>query len=656
MHVLTPRSDARSLWQLHPRAVSVSLPSSGPVAGCTMVNSIPQPAVELGIWTLVPGVRIMERPGWGSLLQKEPTHSVHPSGRALLPALGGGRAFRWLLPCPLPPGHVPGAGSLWGWSWLCLSLLKLEMEHALECKPTPTGANVACPTTGAAGGGDIGSGTRDADKTEVGLSLVPDWSFLLALHKQETWSCICTECAWASMPSPLCVESRHSSHPLKQGSSCKPLRGPTFLASPTWKSWLVKQDPPNLESRRVLSGWKVICAKAGGPLTPAQGVGVGGGVGIHFQMGEGGGRAGQPMTGPDGPASQWGISHRSQGSSVALTLPLIYKGRGQITVAGGKSIQNVLLLMHLSPFVLFSLDMSSEPGSSSPGAERRRPRCQISPHCAVGPKPLPTVHNSAHHCPPYDPLQSIQSLAAAAPPSSGPALIDAPGGPAHPGCAGSREPSTSGEIQEEGSHPFMQQSCPPPKKELARPTACTLQLQGAPQPDLRPQQSSQPLQKPAQLCATHGVILQPGWTETHAWQQQDPSEDTSPPLDPQHQPPGPRCSASLLDELLSDTGLLEKAQHFLSTNAQEEGLLATVEAPLGEDDFQALLVMPPGSLGPQESHLPSPFWASFPGMQSHSWEEGQEPATLLGLGGEGKAPRRAVALREGGGSEQGPPD
>lgn len=125
-------------------------------------------------------------------------------------------------------------------------------------------------------------------------------------------------------------------------------------------------------------------------------------------------------------------------------------------------------------------------------------------------------------------------------------------------------------------------------------------------------------QHPAQPRSPHAPILQPEQAETHLWQQQAPSDQlTCPPLHPQPQTSGARGSGSLLDELLSDASLLEKAQPFLSDGTPEEGLWPTLEEPLSDDEFQALLDMLPGSPGPQESLWSSPIQASFPGMPSH---------------------------------------
>lgn len=97
-----------------------------------------------------------------------------------------------------------------------------------------------------------------------------------------------------------------------------------------------------------------------------------------------------------------------------------------------------------------------------------------------------------------------------------------------------------------------------------------------------------------------GDIGLPAPPETDFWQQQATSgEETPPQLEQQPQHSALPGSSSLLDELLSDVDILDKARPFLNVDTEEEELAATLEAPLSEEEFQALLDMLPGSPVPQ---------------------------------------------------------
>ncbi|TKC37245.1 hypothetical protein EI555_009994 [Monodon monoceros] len=58
---------------------------------------------------------------------------------------------------------------------------------------------------------------------------------------------------------------------------------------------------------------------------------------------------------------------------------------------------------------------------------------------------------------------------------------------------------------------------------------------------------------------------------------------------PQPQHSALPCSSNLLDELLLDTDILEKARPFLDVDLEEEEPLGTLSAPLSKEQFQALL-------------------------------------------------------------------
>ncbi|CAM9828712.1 unnamed protein product [Rangifer tarandus platyrhynchus] len=112
-----------------------------------------------------------------------------------------------------------------------------------------------------------------------------------------------------------------------------------------------------------------------------------------------------------------------------------------------------------------------------------------------------------------------------------------------------------------------------------------------------------------------GAILPPLQPETHIRRRPESpvAEGTAPLLEPQPHPPSLPRSTSLLDELLAATGILETQAPSAGdaadardtpwssprAAADEEGVEAILEAPLREEDYQALLDMLPGSPGPR---------------------------------------------------------
>ncbi|CAM9828642.1 unnamed protein product [Rangifer tarandus platyrhynchus] len=112
-----------------------------------------------------------------------------------------------------------------------------------------------------------------------------------------------------------------------------------------------------------------------------------------------------------------------------------------------------------------------------------------------------------------------------------------------------------------------------------------------------------------------GAILPPLQPETHIRRRPESpvAEGTAPLLEPQPHPPSLPRSTSLLDELLAATGILETQAPSAGDAADardtpwsspraavdEEGVEAILEAPLREEDYQALLDMLPGSPGPR---------------------------------------------------------
>ncbi|XP_049566204.1 double homeobox protein 4-like protein 4 [Orcinus orca] len=188
---------------------------------------------------------------------------------------------------------------------------------------------------------------------------------------------------------------------------------------------------------------------------------------------------------------------------------------------------------------------------------------------------LPTVHRSSHRYPPSHAPDSMQSFAAATPVFSPSFLVPE----ASYGCC--------------VGQPLM--------FIMLQPSLAALQRCQNPQPLLATVPwgershaliaSGQPAQ---------GAIWPPAPPETHFWQQQASSgEETSPQLEQQPQRSALTGSSSLLDELLSDVDILDKAGPFLNVDTEEEELAATLEAPLSEEEFNALLDILPGSPVPQ---------------------------------------------------------
>ncbi|CAI9159212.1 unnamed protein product [Rangifer tarandus platyrhynchus] len=118
-----------------------------------------------------------------------------------------------------------------------------------------------------------------------------------------------------------------------------------------------------------------------------------------------------------------------------------------------------------------------------------------------------------------------------------------------------------------------------------------------------------------------GAILPPLQPETHIRRRPESpvAEGTAPLLEPQPHPPSLPRSTSLLDELLAATGILETQAPSAGdaadardtpwssprAAADEEGVEAILEAPLREEDYQALLDMLPGSpaISPSQTRI-----------------------------------------------------
>ncbi|XP_069901483.1 double homeobox protein 4-like protein 2 [Globicephala melas] len=172
---------------------------------------------------------------------------------------------------------------------------------------------------------------------------------------------------------------------------------------------------------------------------------------------------------------------------------------------------------------------------------------------------LPTVHRSSHRYPPSHAPDSMQSLAAATAVFS-PSFL---GPEASYGCC--------------VGQPLMFIMLPP--------SLAALQRCQNPQPLL----ATVPWGERSHALITsgqpaQGAIWPPGPAETHFWQQQASSgEETSPQLEQQPQRSALTGSSSLLDELLSDVAILDKAGPFLNTATEEKVLAATLEAPLSAE-------------------------------------------------------------------------
>ena len=254
---------------------------------------------------------------------------------------------------------------------------------------------------------------------------------------------------------------------------------------------------------------------------------------------------------------------------------------------------------------------------------------------------LSTVPSSSPPLPACNPLRSIQSLAIAAPPlcptcflpwfspaasvgqSPGP-LVVLPTQPVqgkentHPpgtlACHWSTRPTLGGALPP--THPPLL----PPYRGICQEHnehtgMAALPFQDSPQPD--PDNPKQQLQDLAQPGTSHAMqqwgegpqvvtareepqeraVLQPAHTDTHVWQQQVLSaKEPAPAPGQQHQRSAE--TSSLLDELLADAEVQEKAQPFLNGDLQAEEPPGTPEELLSGEEFQALLDMLQCSPGP----------------------------------------------------------
>ncbi|XP_032486525.1 double homeobox protein 4-like protein 4 [Phocoena sinus] len=185
--------------------------------------------------------------------------------------------------------------------------------------------------------------------------------------------------------------------------------------------------------------------------------------------------------------------------------------------------------------------------------------------------PRPTVHRSSHRYPPSHAPDSMKCFAAATPVFFPSFLV----------------PETSYGFCVGQPLMFIM-----PQPSLAALQRCQ---------DPQPLQATVPWGEVSHALITcgqpaQGDIWPPAPSETHFWQQQASSGDeTSPQLDQQPQYSAFPGSSSFLDELLSDVDILDTSGPFLNVDTEEEELAATLEAPLSEEEFKALLDILPGS-------------------------------------------------------------
>lgn len=99
----------------------------------------------------------------------------------------------------------------------------------------------------------------------------------------------------------------------------------------------------------------------------------------------------------------------------------------------------------------------------------------------------------------------------------------------------------------------------------------------------------------------HGAMLQPAQADTLICPPHlaPSNEELCPPIDlQQNKPSAFQGSSNLLEEIMAAAGILPEAGPLPDVEEQEELPLGDLEAPLSEEDFQALLDMLPSSPGP----------------------------------------------------------
>lgn len=320
------------------------------------------------------------------------------------------------------------------------------------------------------------------------------------------------------------------------------------------------------------------------------------------------------------------------------------QGKGQAEVASVTSshVRNPSSLSQ----VWFQNRRARHPGQSRSGpANDRAANQEAVPHLTVAgdPGPLPGVPECSELLAPSNPLGSMQAFAAVMLPdlSMGFAPLVSCGGlgsqslgattapPTQAWQGGSNSPtpeatrshslmgpSLGGALSARHAHlcPLTQGEC---QRQQEHPGMAPLPFQddNPLPPDDNP---CQPLQEagplgshyaPQWLCEVSRLVVstgqapdaavgQPAHAETPGWRwQAPPTAGLSSALDPQH--PSSAEASSFLEELLSATEREEDTQPFPSGHLRQEEPLGPLEAPLSEDEFQALLAMLHDSPWPQ---------------------------------------------------------
>ncbi|XP_044772971.1 double homeobox protein 4C-like [Neomonachus schauinslandi] len=178
-------------------------------------------------------------------------------------------------------------------------------------------------------------------------------------------------------------------------------------------------------------------------------------------------------------------------------------------------------------------------------------------------------------------------------------------GPTLGGCLPTRHtllcPPSQGEYQQQHEHPG---TAPLPFQDYPQPPAdhpCQhLQEAGPSGSNCTAQRWSDGSQLVIGTGQTQDeAVLQPAHAETPGWQQQaHPTAGLSAVLNSQHQPSAE--ASSFLEELFSAAEMEEDTHPFLSGRLPQEDAPGPLEAPLSEEEFQALLAMLHDSTWPQD--------------------------------------------------------
>lgn len=317
------------------------------------------------------------------------------------------------------------------------------------------------------------------------------------------------------------------------------------------------------------------------------------------------------------------------------------KGQAELASVTSSHVRNPSSL----PQVWFQNRRARHPGQSRSGpANDRAANQEASPQLTVpgDPGPLPGVPGCSELLAPSNPLGSTQASAAATLPvlSMGFAPLLSCGGPGSQALGATTAPPTQawqggsnsptpeamrshslmaptlgGCLSARHAHlyPLTQGKC---QRQQEHPDMAPLPFQGYPLPPednpCQPVQEAGPLGSPyapqwfgegsrpvvSTGQAPDGAAGQPAHAETPGWRwQAPPTARLSRALAPQH--PSSAEASSFLEELLSSTEREEDTQPFPSGHLGQEEPPGPLEAPLSEDEFQALLAMLHDSTWPQ---------------------------------------------------------